>query len=428
MALYRARYLADPALHHAGRSLLLTFNNSLIRYIRSLSSEGLPSLDIRTYHHFARGYLNSRGLMSSNCICDKKDGYINQALENLKDGPASLLAQRKEPKFFVNEIRWMQQHDIYRLEDYLAAKRVGRGKALQASEREAVWRVFSEYLSVRQVYGKIYDWDDLSGFVHQESLRDVEPRMYKHIIVDEGQDFSPSMLRSLSAILPIDGSLTYFGDMAQQIYGNRISWRAAGLNVDGNKVYHFQDNYRNTRAIARIALAIAELPYFKDYPDLVEPTEPAAEGPPPALAIHDNLWSEIRWVEHQALRFSQTQTVAILFRNRSQERRLSEEVRKQGTRLHKNMNVWRETPTLYYGTFHSAKGLEFDTVIVPFCSSDEMPFQDDKAELGEEALSYAARLLYVGVTRARKQLLLTFSQEGSEILPNEDSLFQVTRL
>jgi hypothetical protein len=37
------------------------------------------------------------------------------------------------------------------------------------------------------------------------------------------------MLRALSKAIPPDGSFTFFGDVAQQIYGHRMTWRSAGL-------------------------------------------------------------------------------------------------------------------------------------------------------------------------------------------------------
>jgi len=111
--------------------------------------------------------------------------------------------------------------------------------------------------------------DDIAYHVHQEYLNDDHPRRYRHIIIDEGQDFSPEMIRSLVCAVPEDGSLTFFGDVAQQIYGQRTSWRDAGLII--SKAWEFKENYRNTQQIARLGLEISKMPYFQGIADIVEP-------------------------------------------------------------------------------------------------------------------------------------------------------------
>ena len=60
-------------------------------------------------------------------------------------------------------------------------------------------------------------------------------------------------------------------------------------------------------------------------------------------------------------------------------------------------------------TYHRAKGLEFDAVFLPRLVDGELPFRAgrSKADPDEER-----RLLYVGLTRARHHLFLTWSREG----------------
>ena len=62
-------------------------------------------------------------------------------------------------------------------------------------------------------------------------------------------------------------------------------------------------------------------------------------------------------------------------------------------------------------TYHRAKGLEFDAVFLPRVEDKELPFALAK---GEEELAEERRLLYVGITRARRHLYLSWaaSREG----------------
>jgi DNA helicase-2/ATP-dependent DNA helicase PcrA len=57
-------------------------------------------------------------------------------------------------------------------------------------------------------------------------------------------------------------------------------------------------------------------------------------------------------------------------------------------------------------TYHRAKGLEFDAVFLPHLEEGEMPFRRAKSD---DALAEERRLLYVGMTRARRHLALTWT-------------------
>jgi DNA helicase-2/ATP-dependent DNA helicase PcrA len=64
-------------------------------------------------------------------------------------------------------------------------------------------------------------------------------------------------------------------------------------------------------------------------------------------------------------------------------------------------------------TYHRAKGLEFEAVFLPRLEEGELPFK--RARFGD-ALAEERRLLYVGMTRAKRQLEITWSGEPSRFL------------
>jgi DNA helicase-2/ATP-dependent DNA helicase PcrA len=64
-------------------------------------------------------------------------------------------------------------------------------------------------------------------------------------------------------------------------------------------------------------------------------------------------------------------------------------------------------------TYHRAKGLEFDAVFLPRLEDKELPARQAKTEA---ALAEERRLLYVGLTRARRHLLITWAGKPSPFL------------
>lgn len=107
------------------------------------------------------------------------------------------------------------------------------------------------------------------------------------------------MIKSLVAATADGGSFTFFGDVAQQIYGSRLSWRDSGITA--NKIWRFDINYRNPVSIVEFATAITETKYWRQDRDMVEATSQIAKGPKPILVEFSSKEKEMAWVVEQAI-------------------------------------------------------------------------------------------------------------------------------
>lgn len=356
---------------------------------------------------------------------DERANYINTAIAKLAAAHASHPFFSQSAEFVAEEIRWISQQGIQTFDHYRAAPpTLPPGLPIQTT-LPILWQIRDEYRAERGNHGKLYDWDDIAIAVRDEFAADSRARHYQHVVIDEGQDFSPVMIQSLVSAVPVGGSVTFFGDVAQQIYGSRVSWRSAGLTLKGEP-WLFKENYRNTKQIADLALALTKMPFYSGAADLVAPTSPKAAGPLPSLVTLSTDAAEDKFVAEQAVRLSGAGSVAILTADHETRRHFNS-LFKAGTftELTNDMVIWKSSAGLSIGTYHSAKGLEFDSVILPRLGAGRMPTPDSIVAFGEDrAQADAGRLLYVGITRARQGLILSCSGPHTPLLPSSPQLLQ----
>jgi superfamily I DNA/RNA helicase len=154
---------------------------------------------VENYHTFARGYLNARGKMPTNGICsdlDHRESLIRSAVREVANRYEKHPLFDRPLELFSEEIRWMAQQGITTLEEYQKIERIGRSSArFDRRLRQPVFEIRDAYRANRSAAGKLYDWDDLATAVCEEFSSDTSVRRYRHVIIDEGQNFSPEMLR-----------------------------------------------------------------------------------------------------------------------------------------------------------------------------------------------------------------------------------------
>lgn len=429
IALLRAYHLANLPIKD-NRVLLVTFNGALVEYMRGVSNYRSEKLVVETYHKFARGYLNSKGKMPhwhGILTPDEKAYYIVQALEAYKKKYPTESTLKRSKEFFIDEITFIEKFGFADFAAYNGAERIGRAFAnIKRENRKWIFAVYKKYIKLREEAGRKYDWDDLALYVYNELQDDETERRYTHIIVDEGQDFSPMMIKSLVVAVSDGGSFTFFGDVAQQIYGSRLSWRDSGIKAD--KIWQFDVNYRNPATITAFASDITKSEYWRQDGDMVEATTPIAEGPKPILVNFANKQREISWVVKRAILTGKTSSTVIVCRNRADIDSFMYLLNNKGcvaTEINKDTPGYAHIKTVYLTTFHAAKGLEFDNVFVPFLTDDKLPDPDSVANAVSKDEVYAdeIKLLYVAATRSKYGLYMTYSGTLSPLFPMDSDSY-----
>lgn len=404
MAVLRARFLADPDCSHHGPVLLVTYNNALVRYLRHLVPGSNMNICVETYGKFARGYLNSIGEMPTwNGILqsDRLRQMVGNAVSRVRPEYKPNGFFDLDTRFFVDELAWIADMGITDLQQYLEIERVGRKRGLNQVSRKAVWGVRTAYLEARKADGIPYDWNDIATAVLNGLKNDTRPRKYRHVIIDEGQDLSPEAIRSLKAAVQPGGTVSFFGDYHQQIYGQGLSFRSCGLKITA--VETFQDNYRNTAQIARVAIAMSDMPHMGTNPeDLVEPKEPPAGGTMPALVRCKDYDAEIAEIQRIAFDQAGASVVGILTRTWSDANAAVRGMGKVRKLRDDRTTPWDPSPGVYYGTYHSAKGLEFDVVLMPFCTEADMPNKQVVEAYGNDDASTETASCYMSRSPARR--------------------------
>lgn len=428
IALLRAHHLAN--IPNGGKVLLVTFNGALVKYMRAISNSPTNKLVVESYHRFARGYLCSRGKMPRwNGIADPdaKVIYIEQAVRFFQIKYPTESTFKRSIEFFVEEITFIEKFGLITLAEYTDAERIGRASSnIKRENRKWIWGVYEKYIELREAAGYKYDWDDLSFYVCKELQGDDGERRYTHIIVDEGQDFSPMMIKSLVEAVADGGSFTFFGDVAQQIYGSRLSWRDSGIDI--NKIWRFDINYRNPATIMEFAKAIVQNKYWRHDTDMVEATSQIAEGPKPILVKFPDKQREMAWIVDRAIAIGKTTSVVIICRNRTDIDTVLVALKNKGCdaiEIDKETTGFSNLKKVYLATYHAAKGLEFDHVFIPYLTEDKLPDPNivSSSISPEQAFSDEIKLLYVAATRSKYGLYMTYSGILSPLFPQDSDSY-----
>ncbi|QOJ33091.1 MAG: NERD domain-containing protein/DEAD/DEAH box helicase [Gammaproteobacteria bacterium] len=258
-------------------------------------------------------------------------------------------------------------------------------------------------------------YDELVRTVIRAVDRGQIPRaQYGALMIDEGHDFAPEWLQLAVQMLdPESNSLLLLYDDAQSIYGaNRprsFSFRSVGIAATG-RTKILRRNYRNTDEILACARSFAaQLLSPVDADDdgvpLISPESGGRTGVPPRFAQLASLKAEADYIGKQLLAFHTRgiswSEIGVLYTAPF----VADELASAMSRISVPFDWLRDAKTKSFDptrvsvklmTPHSSKGLQFRVVLIA-----GLGFWPFRAEADE------ARLLYVGMTRATHELVMT---------------------
>ena len=266
-------------------------------------------------------------------------------------------------------------------------------------------RILTEVIvpyEMRKAKSGMVDWNDVAL-----KAAAVPNQNYDVVIVDESQDLSANQIRAILTHLDTDHATTFIIDAMQRIYPQGFSWREVGINMRPETVFNLTRNHRNTAEVARIASSLVRgLPQDED---AMLPDEGACEESGSLPIIVKGKYSEqINYMLSQIQSSLESgETVAILH-PKGWFGFTRQTLRQRGIpycELTRNPE-WPTGPELVaLSTIHSAKGLEFDHVLMPGLSDEVTPHGDED---GDGTLDSLRRLIAMGIGRARKTVMLGY--------------------
>lgn len=324
-------------------------------------------------------------------------------------------------KYLLEEIEWVieGQGCITEL-DYLSVERVGRGYAFNEALRRAVWKL---YECLREYIGDKYTFGQLRLLALDSVRTGRWKTKYDYVLVDEAQDLSPTALALCVELCTSPQGIFLTADASQSLYNRGFRWKKvhSDLRVSG-RTRLLTRNYRSTRQISEAAAELLLNTDAGDNESLQQ--EYRHQGIRPRIAGFDSENEQVAWIVQELYRAARELRLplgaaAILVPNNhvAEEIAALARVHSLPARYMRRQEIDIRSPEVKVITMHSAKGLEFPIVCVPFLSNQMIPgqlnSQDESA--AQEQLNTARRLLYVALTRAMRVLILSYPKQNPSI-------------
>ncbi|MBC8950016.1 3'-5' exonuclease [Xenorhabdus sp. TS4] len=390
------------------KTLVLSFNRTLAGYIEGLINDSIQTgaipvqVENDTFANWAKVHLNTELIQDK----EQTSYLLNKCISLGYD-----------LNFILDEIDYLRGRFLHSdLDRYLTIERTGRGLSPQVtrSTRQILINIVREYVQYLEER-KLDDWHTQCEKMISNSCLD-----YDIIVVDETQDFSVNQIRAILNHLKEDYYLTFVIDTIQRLYPRGFTWAETGLDMRNATYYRLKENHRNTIEIATFAASITQGLTIDDDGSVSDFTQATRHGPKPIVC--KGLYSQqVSYAIDYIRRHVDLETESVAFL-KPKGGAWFNEIKKQLTNsrlsyitITKN-KVWpRGSENIALSTMNSAKGLEFDHVIILGLSNTNMQHLDDE---NDDKLQQLKRLLAMAISRARESVVIGYKESEKSDLVN----------
>lgn len=384
--------------------LILTFTRKAITEIKTRINSFLPesNICIETFHSLAYRFLKK--------YSQNKNFKVLTADETLS-------LAKKSP--FYTEISSIFKKDILikiiqlttstLLTDY-------NFKQLDRKSKTLVKNFFNDLENLKKIEN-FYSFNDLLIQFHKLLTLNLIPTKFQYIMVDKYQD-TDNLQVDILKLLSKNSNLMVVGDDYQSIYSFKGASMENILNFSNEfsnvKTIILKENYRSSNPILNLSNEFSKTLKHCFRKSLV--TKDISLNKP-SLNIFKNHYDEILFISDKIktiLSSDSNATIGLLFRNFIYMEEFIKFFKSSHIEFNITFNPFLENifknkfhnleTTLSLLTIHSSKGLEWDYVFVPLLLEGIIPTSiGDSINLEEEK-----RLFYVALTRAKKELILSY--------------------
>jgi superfamily I DNA/RNA helicase len=429
VALHRARRLAKDALRKGEKVLFTTFDKGLAaaagRLLDTLCGPERAAIEVTHLHRWCLDYLSFRGLGSPKYSPEASRQFRHDALANIAPAHQNALKSVSQ-EYIWTEVEFLMGRFLHDETDaYLTTDRGGRGRGLSPEQRRAILAVYSWYHQTLLKRGFVEPAEFVRMAYRLRLKGEQAEADYAAVIVDEVQDISEIALRLLHSLVGNrEDGLLLVGDATQRIFTRGYSLRGLGIDIAGRGIV-LRKNYRNTKQILEAAFPLIESEWKEDIAQAevpasdLRPEFSVREGCRPIVVRCSDEVAEGRFLAAEIaalLKYKHYSPgdICVVARNRHYRALAVASLKGAGipVYLFRDPEAGEVSPdenAVRVSSLHGAKGHEFGTVFVVGAVEGVIPLG---SEIDAQTMSSEAAVLYVGMTRARDLLYLSYSRVG----------------